>query len=83
MEQDKMLFDEGQILQFAEGWRRGGGGKYANAKMQKLRGVLFCTKHSLALASGTWMFTEAGCLDTDIYMRLLIVSQLGWHPMKQ
>lgn len=55
----------------------GGGGKYANAKMQKLRGVLFCTKHSLALASGTWMFTEAGCLDTDIYMRLLIVSQLG------
>lgn len=26
MEQDKMLFDEGQILQFAEGWRRGGGG---------------------------------------------------------
>lgn len=72
-----MLFDERQVLLKGESVCE----EVRKCQHEETKKWTFLLKALLCLASGTWVFTEAGCLDIDVYMRLWLGSHLGWNLM--
>lgn len=60
-----MVFDERQILLNGESVCE----EVCKCQHEETKKCTFLLKALLCLASDTWVFSEARCLDTDIYLR--------------